>query len=311
MANYNIGSLITRLRKQKNLTQEELAYSLIDRTTLSKIESGKAVPNNKTLEALLQKLGFNPYKITDFFHDDEMADAQKSINELNSLLTFQTHDPKSQTIARVDTLIGQLDNNKKYTQHEINRQKILIFKAMNAINRREDAQTVRAMLMNAIKTTIPKFNVKNISDYYLTKQDQQVLNMLAICYSDEEQHDKAVEIMYELKHNYDKHCIDNNEMGDCYPAIVYNLSRFLAEADRYHEAIEVCDIGLKVCKETRSLYRLPVILGIKAACLGWIGKIEESKKLFSQIISTLELFEMHDDVIAAKQQAKIALGIDM
>jgi len=59
------------------------------------------------------------------------------------------------------------------------------------------------------------------------------------------------------------------------------------------------------------LYRLPIILGIKAACLGWIGEIEESKKMFGQIINTLELFEMHDDVIAAKQQAKLALGIDM
>ena len=35
MANYNIGSLIKRLRRQKGLTQEELAYPLIDRATLS------------------------------------------------------------------------------------------------------------------------------------------------------------------------------------------------------------------------------------------------------------------------------------
>ena len=112
MANYNVGSLIKRLRKQRGLTQEELAYPLIDRATLSKIESGKTMPNNKTLETLLEKLGFALHKFADFFHDEDMADAQVILNELDSLLVFQVYDPKGPAVERVDTLIKQLESSE-------------------------------------------------------------------------------------------------------------------------------------------------------------------------------------------------------
>lgn len=167
------------------------------------------------------------------------------------------------------------------------------------------------MLLDAIKISIPTFSVKNISDYYLSKQDQKILNRLAISYSEENQPDKAVEIMYELKHNYDKHCIDSEEMGLYYPAIIYSLARFLGEADRLEESLEICDIGFNVCKETRSLYRLPFILCLKAANLGWLGRKDESMKLFAQIVNMMELYEMHDDIIAVKRQMKEVLGVDM
>ena len=67
MPNYDIGLLIKRLRKQKGLKQEELAYPIIDRATLSKIECGKVMPNKTTLEALFERLGFCPHNIADFF----------------------------------------------------------------------------------------------------------------------------------------------------------------------------------------------------------------------------------------------------
>jgi len=311
MANHNVGSLIKRLRKQKGLTQEELAYPMIDRATLSKIESGKAMPSNKTLETLFEKLGYNPNKMTDFFHDEEMSDAKKILNELNGILVFQTLDPESPVVARVDSLISQLENNEKYTQSELNRQKISILKASNAINKRVAPSTVRAMLLDAIKMTIPIFDVKNIGDYYLSKQDQQIINMLAISYDEEQQHDKAIEIMYGLKHNYDMHCIDIREMGDHYPALIYSLAKFLLAAGKPNEAIELCEVALKVGKETRSLHRLPYIMGMKATGLAALGKIEESKRLFLQIINAFELFEMHDEVIMVKEYAKETLGIDL
>ncbi|MCL2572128.1 MAG: helix-turn-helix transcriptional regulator [Defluviitaleaceae bacterium] len=311
MANYNVGSLIKRLRKQKGLTQEELAFPIIDRATLSKIESGKVMPNNKTLENLLEKLGFAPHKITDFFHDEEMADALKILNELDNLLTFQTYDQKDPVVSKIDDLIQQLENNEKYMQNELNRQNILILKATNAINKRSTSLEVRSILSDAIKITIPTFNIKNIRDYYLSKQDRTIISRLAVSYSEEGKTDKAVDIMYELKLNFDNHCIDNDEMGREYPTIIMNLARYLGEDDRLNEAIEVCDVGIKVCIKNHNLYRLPFILWLKAATLGWLGKAEESKKLFTQIVTVMELFEMHDHLIGLKEQAKVVLGIDL
>ena len=54
---YIIGKLIGEFRKRKKISQEELSFGICAVSTLSKIESGKQIPNRKTAEALLSKLG--------------------------------------------------------------------------------------------------------------------------------------------------------------------------------------------------------------------------------------------------------------
>lgn len=54
----NIGTTINRLRKEKRLSQSELAESAgITQTSLSQIENGLNRPNQKTLDAICNKLG--------------------------------------------------------------------------------------------------------------------------------------------------------------------------------------------------------------------------------------------------------------
>ena len=320
MANYNIGSLIKRLRKQKGMTQEELAYPLIDRTTLSKIEMGRTTPTNKTLEALFEKLGFYPHNMADFFHDEEMTRAQTILNELDSLLDYRVQDPTDPLVAKVDELIRQLECIDKYAQSDMGRQNILLLKATNAINKSlkrtmkvekvDVPQEIEDMLLEAIKITIPTFNIKNIPDYYLSKQDRLIINRMTMLYIAVLDSATAIDILYGLKRNFDNHCLDRDEMGRDYPNVIYNLAIYLYMADRLDEAIEICDAGFKVCKETHSLYRLPLILGIKASCLALLGKTEESKQMFTKIIHTLELFDFPDLVANARDQAKI-LGIKL
>lgn len=56
---------ISQIRKQKNITQSELAERLnIDRTHLSKVENGKVHPSTRLLERIAAELGVS---IKDFF----------------------------------------------------------------------------------------------------------------------------------------------------------------------------------------------------------------------------------------------------
>ena len=55
-----IGIVLTKLRKQKGMTQQELAEKVdVTRTTISLIESGNQRPNSQTMEKLCKVLGIS------------------------------------------------------------------------------------------------------------------------------------------------------------------------------------------------------------------------------------------------------------
>ncbi|MEK6782858.1 MAG: helix-turn-helix transcriptional regulator [Bacteroidota bacterium] len=55
-----IGATISRLRKMKNLTQEQFAEQIdLSPTSLSQIESGKKRPNSSTLNRICGALGIS------------------------------------------------------------------------------------------------------------------------------------------------------------------------------------------------------------------------------------------------------------
>ena len=59
MVIYSAGELIKSLRKQKGISQEELADGITDRANLSKIENGSITPGKKVVEALLERHSFS------------------------------------------------------------------------------------------------------------------------------------------------------------------------------------------------------------------------------------------------------------
>jgi len=107
-----VGSFIKELRKEKHLTQEQLALDLnVDRTTVVKWEKGNALPLNEslvlisnyfkiTLDELL--LGHR-YEIEEKTEEDKEEIKTKGKNEL--ILSLLKSDKKSKTIAKYFILI--------------------------------------------------------------------------------------------------------------------------------------------------------------------------------------------------------------
>ena len=304
MAGYAIGSLIKRLRKQRGLTQEELAYPIVDRATLSRIESGKVMPSKKSAEALLERLGYNPSNVVDLFLDSEMEATQKIMNEIDSYPIMRpAHINKKdegiqgisesdkarfakdaeQRVARVNDLIQELEASKKFMDDKLNLQYILFHKGINSfISWKEDSEKILEILTKALKITIPEYDEKYLQSYYLSKQEYQLINAIALQYSTMGDHDKCIGIYYALKNNIKNHTIDQIELGMRYPAIASNLAVHLSLVGRPEEAIEVCEEAEKICRDTRFVFLLPGIVSTRAMALYSIGNKEESERLLRQ-----------------------------
>ena len=56
---YDFGKVYKEIRESKGLTQEEICGGVLSRTSLSKIESGKATPKYENMEFLLRQINMS------------------------------------------------------------------------------------------------------------------------------------------------------------------------------------------------------------------------------------------------------------
>ena len=66
--NNSLGSTIRLLRKERHLTQEELAEGICSPITVSRIENGHQMPSKAILDALLSRLHSSVYQLCNVYY---------------------------------------------------------------------------------------------------------------------------------------------------------------------------------------------------------------------------------------------------
>ena len=83
MAVFNLGMLVSNLRKQNNMTQEKLAEGICARITIMRIEQGKHKPDLFTFRNIMYRLGQDPEAFYSSYADKYELDVLKEYNKLN------------------------------------------------------------------------------------------------------------------------------------------------------------------------------------------------------------------------------------
>ncbi|MGN4423570.1 helix-turn-helix domain-containing protein [Bacillus cereus group sp. MYBK30-1] len=89
-----LGEKIKTLRKEKKLTQTELAGSELTKSMLSQIENGKATPSMKTLQYIAEKLGCE----TSFLLEDDDVEIVELIQQMEQLIKANKCDEVYETL---------------------------------------------------------------------------------------------------------------------------------------------------------------------------------------------------------------------
>ena len=286
MPSYEIGTLIKKLRQQKGISQEELAYPIIDRTTLSKIESGKSMPHLKTLEYLFERLGYNQNELIQNFLAPEDLKTQVLVEDLSLLLSAVVRDipPEEKQIYcdKFTVLIEQLEGNHEFTAHPLNRQLILDAKARHAFNMKEDEKAT-ALAKEALEIVIPNFCEKSIGGYHLNLSCTNMINLLALIHNSAGRYDEAAGILYGLKVNiFNTHNEVRARAKSGTPTIT-NLAIALVNANRPQEAYDICEEGIQLCRESRVYYFFTGIVWQQARALLKMGRTEEGIQLSRKV----------------------------
>lgn len=303
MAYYQIGELIKRLRKQKGLTQAQLAGEDIGRVTLSRIESGKQIPEKFTLDTLLERLGYSTRDFNELLMDEE----EFKINVLRDQLKGHIYNYQTD---EADKIIEELEKHRAF-QKGRNKQFLLSHKASNWLIKKGDTATARKWLDEAIHIAIPKFNEQLIGLYHLSRVDVEIINSMADVYCLEDRTEEAAILLAKLADNIEHDCVDEKEKAKQLSLVLYNLSSYLGQIGRYRESLARCERAIELCLANNVYGDLPKIIFNKACCLYYLVSREASEPLFYQAYYGCKMMGFEDDCKLIIKLANEMYGIQL
>lgn len=283
-----IGEIIRQRRLELGKTQEklceelsgELCEGLCDPSTLSRIENGKQAPSRSRARALLQRLGLPHEKYYTLSNPGEMdADAlQTKIDNL--VCCFQQSLGEAKRQAQADAL-EQLDRLESITEADDNiaRQYIL---ATRAALGAYDFEERLEMLLEAIRLTVPRFDVESLAGRLYSLDEMAIINQIAETYSETGQHEKAAGMFDQLLTYVREHYQNVTQPSRYLSWAARNYALELCLTGRYEKSIEIAAFGQKVCLDYGYCQFLPGLLAIMADCRYEIGEREQSRQLYCQ-----------------------------
>ncbi len=267
MIEIHIGEIIRQRRLELNLTQEELCQGICEPCTMSRIETGVQNPTRSKLDALMQRLGLPGKKYYALMsqHELEIEELKTKIIAAN---VQKDYDMSLNLLEQLESIVDPED----HIQHQFAiRTKALCGHKVNGILTPYSPAERIDLLLQAIRLTVPSFDIEEINTHLYSVNDIKIINQLATSYFDNGEVDIALDIYYQLMKYLKKRggvFFDNIVLS---PLITCNYARALFLNGRYQEAIKIADYGLQDCIRYGKTEKLPSLLyyiGEAHRCLG-------------------------------------------
>jgi len=255
--NNKVGTAIQYFRETYHISQSKLCKGICSVSTLSRIEAGERDVDAFILETLLERLGKVPHQfeliLTDFDYNVYMCreDIKKKINEKD--------------IHGAHNLIQKYDN---LTQGRGSPHKQFIMVSRALLNELEgrDPKTTIDLLLKAITCTVPDFNTNEISDYFLSLTEFNIILDILERMISLGMDDNAERILNQILNYLNRHS-QMAQNRKIYLKVAVLAGNFFMKYNKYDMALEICDTGLTLHKGRRKMDYLGELLYIKAQLL--------------------------------------------
>ena len=230
-----LGKYMKQRRLELGLTQEQLCEGICEPMTISRMENGRQTPSRNRINALLQRLGLpgDRYFALLSKHEEEIAALQREITACSV----------QRDTAHGWELLDQLEHitepDDHVTRQFILRSQVILGKAEG----RYSAEKQLQMLMEALRMTVPHFDLEEISGGLYSFEEVKIINQIAVTYAGSGQRRRAIDILRQLMKYVQKHYQNILQSGGLLPLISYNYARELAANKQYEDAIEIAELG--------------------------------------------------------------------
>lgn len=252
-----IGAAIQYFRETYHISQSKLCKGVCSVSTLSRIEAGERDVDTLILETLLERLGKIPHLfeliLTDFDYNAYMCreEIKKKINEKDI-------EKAHKLINDYDELtVGKGSPHKQFT---------IVSRALLNELKGGDPKTTIDLLLEAISCTVPDFNTNEISDYFLSSTEFNIILDILQRMISLGMDDRAGRILDQVLDYLHLHSqMDQNKR--IYPKVAVIAGKFFMKHNEIDKALEICNTGLNIHKGSRKMDYLGELLYIKAQLL--------------------------------------------
>ena len=264
---YDFGKVYKEIRESKGLTQEEVCGNVISRTSLSKIESGKATPKYENMEFLLRQINMS---FEEFDYICHLYQPSQRTEIMQTYLNMSSIIGSSGLVDFFETCQNYLK-----THHDLPIEEIRDMLEVVIHIRQHGTE----QLSDQVKQTIQKLWEKIEKQDTWYESDLKILNTILFSFPIEHLHLITGKILQRLEvyKNY-------QHLYDLRMTILLNLSTIYLYHQDKNMCQQICYTLLEDAKNKKSYDRL-------AICYIRIGICRDDAELIQKGFSLLELTE--------------------
>ena len=280
-----ISSKLKLARKDKGMTQAELADGICTQAMISNFEKGESVPSSIVLFKMAQKLKLD---INYFFgqnalkpHHDENEETKKLIRKLIRNRDYQA----------INYIVKTEKEKANFSSNE-DQQFLLWHEAICDFYLKKDS-------VNAIDTLNTALHLTGQEHY--TEQTISIKNSIAIIYFEVQQYENSLAFFQKCKSEFD---VSNLKDEVLKIRILYGLSKTLVALKREEEAILECKKAIKVCVAEETLYLLGELYFQIGRNFILLNRVTESEHYFEKAQHIFEI-EGNSDFLEVIEKVKL------
>lgn len=283
-----LGSLLENARKRKNISRFVLAKGPCTEMSLSRYESGSRIPDKFLADALLERLGLNPYRF-EFITSEREFNHWMQRDKIEKLLWLEKYDEANEAIKEYRTSVKAGDKlHMQYVQ----------IAAAQVLCSQAKKEEERKCLCNALKSTKAIEFVEDNQVTLLSNLEMKACCMLAENLYNTGEKESAFYVYTKLDnyiHREEKSekvlgmNLNDERRKEYYPLVLFRLSEEKELACNLGEALQFLEEAEKLIRQEYKINLLYDILKNKKRIQRKINELKKTEKNLNE--SNLEFSE--------------------
>lgn len=301
-----LHEMIFRKRKAQGFTQEKLSENICEPESLSRIETGKRTPSQKTYEAIAERLSlpeeryFSAIETDDFEVLDRCWKLEK--------MSMQRNWKEVET--QLEWLTGRLDLSVAQNLQYVEEIRYILEKGRGEISVEESFERLMNILKKTISDVPMNMDVRNWKESFwknsFSEREMSILLQISDVFSRQERLEEMVFLLKKMLKFYQESEVQLQFYYRIVLLIIQRLSSCYGLLRDYEEELKFSEQGINMSIVCGNRRLLPFFLNNKADALENMGNIRASLKFYKLAFYLAELMKTNTADVAKRSFEKLS-----
>lgn len=301
-----LHEMICRKRKIQGFTQEELSENICEPESLSRIETGKRTPSQKTYEAIAERLSlpeeryFSAIETDDF----EVLDRRWELEKMSMQRNWKEVE------AQLEWLMGKLDLSVAQNLQYVEEIRYILEKGRGEITVEKSFERLVNILKKTISNVPVNMDVKNWEESFwknsFSEREMSILLQMSDIFSRQRRLEEMIFLLEKMLKFYQESEVQLQFYYRTVLLIIQRLSACYGLLSNYEEELKFSEQGINMSIVCGNRRLLPFFLNNKADALENMGNIRASLKFYKLAFYLAELMKTNTADVAKRSSEKLS-----